>query len=595
MREFSVPALVEIRPDEALTDLVRDNARDHGDEIAFDRRTATGWEQVTHAQFETEVREVARGLVALGVAPGDRVGLMCRTRYEWTLLDFALWTAGAVVVPIYETSSPEQILWMLTDSGARFCFVETPQHVKAVESVRPGLPAVAQVLRVDDLDRVREAGRTVPEAELDRIRAGITSDSLATLIYTSGTTGRPKGCELTHANFLFDAKNVITGMREVFCVPGASTLLFLPLAHVFARIIEVACVYARVRIAHTPSTARLMLDLEALKPSFLLAVPRVFERVFNASRQKAEEAGKVRIFDAAADAAIAYSEAMDRGGPGVLQRVKHAVFDRLVYAKLRTALGGRVTYAISGGAPLGERLGHFFRGIGVTVLEGYGLTETTAGTCINRPETLRVGTVGQPLPGVAVRIEEDGEVLIKGGNVFGGYWNDAASTAAVLDEDGWFRTGDLGSLDDGGFLRITGRKKELIVTAGGKNVAPAVLEDRLRAHPLVGQCVVVGDARPYITALVTIDPEAFDYWKRTRDFDEATTVADLVEDDLLRREIKDGIDDANLAVSKAEGIKRFTILPTDLTIESGHLTPKLSVRRAAVIEDFADEIEKLYH
>ena len=598
MREFSVPALVEIGPTECLVDLVRDNARDRGAAVAFDRRTEDGgWEQVTHAEFAADVRAVARGLVAHGVRPGDRVGLLSRTRYEWTLLDFALWTAGAVVVPIYETSSSEQILWILDDSGARSCFLETPLHEKAFAAVRADLPDVERVWRIDEgaVDELRAAGADVPDARLDEIRAGLTASTLATVIYTSGTTGRPKGCALTHGNFLFDAKNVMTSMQEVFGVPGASTLLFLPLAHVFARIIEVACVYAGVRIAHTPSTARLMTDLEQVRPSFLLAVPRVFERVYNGARQKAEEAGRVRGFDSAASTAVAYSEALDRGGPGLVLRAQHALFERLVYARLRAALGGRVDYAISGGAPLGERLGHFFRGIGVTVLEGYGLTETTAGSCINRPGALRVGTVGQPLPGVGVRIEDDGEVLIRGGHIFEGYWGDDAATAEVLDPvEGWFRTGDLGALDDDGFLRITGRKKEIIVTAGGKNVAPAVLEDRIRANPLVGQCVVVGDAKPYIACLVTLDPEAFAYWKSTHGRPAEATVADLREDDDLRRDIRTAIDEANRAVSKAEGIKRFAILPVDLTVDNDYLTPKLSVKRTRVLADFADEVEALY-
>jgi long-chain acyl-CoA synthetase len=599
VREFANPALVTVDPSDTLGALVRRNAAERPDAVCFDRPDSTGGRRpVTSAEFLAEVEAVARGLHANGIRPGDRVGLMSRTRYEWTLLDFALWTAGAVVVPIYETSSSEQVLWILADSGATACFVETPLHQKTLDSVRPGLPGLTQVWNIGEggVDDLVATGTALPASTLDEVRSQIDASSLATIIYTSGTTGRPKGCKLTHSNFLFDTYNVIEGMRDVFCVPGASTLLFLPLAHVFARIIEVACVHAGVRVSHTPSTARLLKDLETVQPTFLLAVPRVFERVFNASRQKAEDAGtaKLRIFDATADTAVAYSRSLDTGGPGIALRARHALFDRLVYGKLRAALGGRVDYAVSGGAALGERLGHFFRGVGVVVLEGYGLTETTAGSCINRPEVLRIGTVGQPVPGCAVRVEDDGEILLRGGHIFEGYWNDDAATAEVLDTDGWFRTGDMGTLDHDGFLRITGRKKELIVTAGGKNVAPAVLEDRLRAHPLVSQCVVVGDGRAYISALVTIDPETFETWKMGRGKPADADIASLVEDTELRRAVHDAIEEANHAVSRAEAIRRFTILPFDFTEENGYLTPSLKVRRNAVLANLSDEVGALY-
>jgi long-chain acyl-CoA synthetase len=599
VREFANPATVQVDASDTLADLVRRNARERPDHVAFDRPDGRrGWLPVTSAEFLAEVEALARGMHARGIRPGDRVGLMSRTRYEWTLIDFALWTAGAVVVPIYETSSSEQVLWILADSGASACFVETPLHRKTLDSVLPGLPALAHVWDIGEgvVDELVASGREIPEDVLDDARAHVTADSLATIIYTSGTTGRPKGCKLTHRNFLSDTYNIIDNMQDVFCVPGASTLLFLPLAHVFARIIEVACVYAGVRVAHTPSTARLLKDLEVVQPTFLLAVPRVFERVYNASRQKAEEAGgaKLRIFDAAAATAQAYSRALDEAGPGPVLRVKHRLFDRLVYGRLRAALGGRVSYAVSGGAALGERLGHFFRGVGVVVLEGYGLTETTAGSCINRPDAIRVGTVGQPVPGCAVRVEDDGEVLIKGDHVFEGYWNDDKATAEALDRDGWFRTGDMGSLDADGFLRITGRKKELIVTAGGKNVSPAVIEDRLRAHPLVSQCVVVGDARPYISALVTIDPEAFETWKLGRGKPAEADIASLVDDPELRRSVHEAIEEANHAVSRAEAVRRFVILPFDLTEENGYLTPSLKVRRNVVLHDLADTVDGLY-
>ncbi|WP_040336746.1 AMP-dependent synthetase/ligase [Candidatus Blastococcus massiliensis] len=595
MREFSVPVTTEVRPDAALTDMLALNVAEHGDETGLRRRVNGQWRDVTWKQFGEEVRGVAKGLIASGVAAGDRVALQAKTRYEWTVFDFAIWTAGAVVVPIYETSSADQVAWILSDSGATAIVVESPEHATAVESVRGQAPDLTSVHVIDDdaVGTLTQAGKDVPDSELEARRATLDADSLATLIYTSGTTGRPKGCELTHGNFLFEIENGITLLDRFMSVQG-SLLLFIPLAHVLARVLQVGAVYNRTVIGHTPDVSNLLDDLGEFKPTFVLAVPRVFEKVYNSARGKAEADGKAKIFDKAAQVAIDWSRAQDTGGPGMGLRAQRALFDKLVYGKLRAALGGRCLGAISGGAPLGERLGHFFRGIGVTVFEGYGLTETTAAASVNHDEALRIGTVGQPLPGVTFRIADDGEVLIKGGIVMRGYWNNEDATKEAIDSEGFFHTGDLGELDSDGFLKITGRKKEILVTAGGKNVAPAVLEDRLRAHRLVSQCIVVGDQRPFIAALITLDEEALPQWLESKGKPADQTIEQVREDADLKAEIDAAVKDANKAVSQAEAIKKFQILGTDFTEDNGMLTPSLKLKRNVVMKEFGDEVEALY-
>ena len=594
MHEFAAPSLVEEATSGNLTDLVVRNAADAPDSVAFRRRVQGRWQDVTWRQFADDVRAAAKGLVGAGVQPGDRIGLMSKTRYEWTLLDFAIWTAGAVTVPIYETSSAEQVAWILGDSGANGVIVETPAHAATVDEVRGDLGSLKHVWQIDGggLDELVAGGKEVSDEDLEARRTSAGPDDVATIIYTSGTTGRPKGCELTHRNFGALADNSVARLNDVVEAEGASTLLFLPLAHVFARFIQVLCVASKAQMGHTADVKNLLDDFAEFKPTFILSVPRVFEKVYNSAEQKAAAGGKGKIFGQAADVAIAWSRAQDDGGPGLLLRAKHGLFDRLVYSKLRAALGGQVRYAVSGGAPLGERLGHFFRGIGVVILEGYGLTETTAPSTVNTPEQVKIGTVGPPLPGVTIRVADDGEILIKGPHIFKAYWqNDSATAEARTDE--WFHTGDIGELDEDGYLRITGRKKELLVTAGGKNVAPAVLEDRLRAHPLVSQCIVVGDQKPFIGCLITLDPEMLPTWLSNNGKPEMS-VEDAAQDEDVLAEIQRAVDDANKAVSKAESIRKFRLLGTDFTEESGHLTPSLKLKRNVVMKDFGDEVEALY-
>ena len=594
VRDKVVAPVVAPTTEGNLAQTVVVNAQEVPDKVLFATRSGAGWQDVTAAQFADDVARLAKGLIAAGVDVGDRVALMSRTRYEWTLADYAIWTAGAVTVPIYETSSPDQVAWILEDSGAVAVVVETAMHAGAVASVRDRLPGLRDVWQIESgaLDELNRVGTDVSDDTLDARRASTDRGSLATIIYTSGTTGRPKGCELTHGNFKDLAENTCESLASVVRADGAATLLFLPLAHVFARFIQVLCVEATARMGHSSDIRTLLDDFASFQPTFILAVPRVFEKIYNSSEQKAAGDGKGRIFAAAAATATAWSESLDSGGPGLILKGKHALFDRLVYSKLRAAMGGRIQYAVSGGAPLGTRLGHFYRGIGVVVLEGYGLTETTAPSTVNVPEKVKIGTVGTPLPGVGIRIADDGEILIQGVNVFTRYRNnDAASSEAI--QDGWFHTGDIGELDDDGYLKITGRKKEILVTAGGKNVAPAVLEDRLRAHPLVSQCIVVGDQKPFIAALVTLDAEMLPAWAKNNGLP-ALTVEQARTNDAVLAELQKAVDDANTAVSKAESIRKFTVLPGDFTEENGYLTPSLKLKRNVVMKDFHDDVEALY-
>ena len=599
------PTVVAFEPGETLADLVVAAASRAPERPLFSRAVGGEWVDVTAAAWRDDVFDVAKGLMESGIQPGDRVALMSRTRYEWTLLDFAIWSVGAVTVPIYETSSAEQVEWILSDSGAVAVVVETSTHAGLIDLARGSTPDLEHTWVIDDDDVVSlmQVGAQLTDSEVRQRAAGVTPDSLATLIYTSGTTGRPKGVELTHHNLLFDARSAVTALDALFSLADGSTLLFLPLAHVFARAIQVACVDAGIRLGHCTDVKDLPAQLQSFAPTFVLSVPRVFEKVYNSARHKAITEGKGRIFDAAATTAISFSQAQQAGHVPWSLRTRHAVFDRLVYGKLRAALGGQVDWAVSGGAALGSRLGHFFCGAGITILEGYGLTETSAAATVNTPDHVRIGTVGRPLPGTTIRIAGDGEVLIRGPQVMVGYWHNPEATTSALTADGWFRSGDLGEFDEDGYLSITGRKKEIIVTAGGKNVAPAVLEDRLRGHWLISQAMVVGDARPYIAALITLDPEALPRWaQRARqstkadaaDAAKAVDMRILCEDPDLLAEIQTAVDDANRAVSHAEAIKRFRVLAVDFTEDDGQLTPTMKLRRNVVLAEFAADVEALY-
>lgn len=597
MPESTSPTLVPADPAASICTLLADRlARDPQDVFA-ERQTALGgsWRPVTVAAFVAEVRAVAKGLVAAGVEPGDRVAIMSRTRYEWTLVDFAVWTAGGVGVPVYETSSAEQVRWIASDAGVRLAVVETAAHAAVVAQVRDDLPGLTDVLVLDEdaVGTLVARGADVTDAEIDRRSLLARGSDLATIIYTSGTTGRPKGVELTHGNFVELARNGAVGLAEVVSKPTSRTLLFMPLAHVFARFIEVLCVESGAVLGHAPDTRNLLPDLASFQPTYLLAVPRVFEKVYNSAEQKAGAGAKLRIFRWAAKVAIAYSRALDTpGGPSAALRAQKRAAEALVHRKLRAALGGRAEFAVSGGAPLGERLGHFYRGIGVHVLEGYGLTETTAPTAVNRPGLTKIGTVGPAMPGTSLRVDDDGEIWVAGPHVFRGYRHLPEETASSL-VDGWFRTGDVGTLDEDGYLRITGRSKEIIVTAGGKNVAPALLEDRLRGHPLVSQVVVVGDQRPFIGALVTLDADMLPGWLTMHGLPPMDVTAAASHPQVLEA-LDRAVERANEAVSRAESIRKISVLTTDFTEANGYLTPSLKVKRAAVLRDFAPQVDALY-
>ncbi|WP_447913072.1 AMP-dependent synthetase/ligase [Microbacterium phyllosphaerae] len=597
MVQFEVPAVVPADPDANIADLLAKRVEATPDRPLFAVPDGEGWRDISAADFQTAVIALAKGFVAAGIQPGEKVGFLARTTYEWTLVDFALFYAGAVMVPIYETSSPSQIQWILEDSGAIAVMVESPEHFARLDEVRGDLPLLREVwqLHLGAIDALTAQGASVPDAEIERLRNIAVGSDIATLIYTSGSTGRPKGCVLTHSNFVELSRNSAKALDAVVQTPGSSTLLFITTAHVFARFISILNIHAGVRTGHQPDTRQLLPALGSFKPTFLLAVPRVFEKVYNSAEQKAEAGGKGKIFRAAADVAIQHSKLVEEGKSIPFgTRLKFALFNKLVYSKLREAMGGRIVYAVSGSAPLGARLGHFFHSLGVVILEGYGLTETTAPATVNLADKSKIGTVGPALPGVGVRLADDGEIEVRGINVFKEYWNNPEATAEAFSEGGWFHTGDIGSFDSEGFLTITGRKKEIIVTAGGKNVAPAALEDPIRANPIIGQVVVVGDQRPFISALVTLDSEMLPTWLANAGLDKDMSLAVAAKNDAVRAEIQKAVDAANARVSRAESIRKFTILDSEWTEASGHLTPKLSIKRNVIMNDFADEIAAIY-
>ena len=597
MREYSVPASFAVGEHDNIVSSVFSHERENPDHVIFQRLVDGAWTDVTCKQATSQIRSAALGLIAQGVNAGDRVAILSATRYEWVVLDYAILAVGAVTVPIYETSSPEQVRWVLEDSGAVLAFAETDAHAQLIKELLDELPALRRVEHIEStgpsaLERLAEAGAAVDPGQLDERLAAIRSVDPATLIYTSGTTGRPKGCQLTHSNLVYETRSASDSFPSLLR-KGERLLVFLPLAHVLARALSMTAFANGVTIGYTSDIKNLVAMFGEFKPTVIVSVPRVFEKVYNTAELNAQDSGKGPIFARAVQTAIEWSKAQDTGGPSLLLRAKHALFDRLVYGKLRAATGGNCRASISGGAPLGTRLGHFYRGIGLTIYEGYGLTETSAAITANRIGELKIGTVGKLLPGNSMAVAADGELLVRGGVVFGGYWRNEKATAEAI-VDGWFHTGDLGAIDDDGFLSIVGRKKEIIVTAGGKNVAPAVLEDQLRAHPLIGQAMAVGDAKPFIAALIAIDPEAFDVWKQHHGKNSTASVEDLAGDPDLVSEIDLAVKNANQAVSKAEAIRKFRILPVDFTVLTGELTPTLKVKRKVVADKFAAEIEELY-
>jgi len=595
VKEFVVPAVVTADPDANASDLLVDRVALTPEGALFSLPTADGgWSDVTAREFHEQVVALAKGFVAAGVEPGDKIGFMCKVRYEWTLVDFAAWFAGAVLVPIYETSSPSQIQYILENSEAHHIIVETAEHFARYDEIAGDIDGIGHVwqMHVGDLEKLAGSGSGVSDDDLEARRTTAKGSDVATLIYTSGSTGTPKGVVLTHSNFVELSRNAAVAMKEVLA-PGASTLLFITTAHIFARFISILAVHGGARVGHQADTKQLLPALGSFKPTFLLAVPRVFEKVYNSAEQKAEAGGKGKIFRKAADVAVAHSQALDAGSVPLGLKLQFALFDRLVYSKLRAAMGGNVVYAVSGSAPLGLRLAHFFRSLGIKILEGYGLTETTAPATVNLVDRFKIGTTGPALPGVGVKIEDDGEILVKGVNVFGGYWKNPEATAEVMDGE-WFRTGDIGTLDDDGYVTITGRKKEILVTAGGKNVAPAALEDPIRANPIVGQVVVVGDQKPFISALVTLDSEMLPTWLSNNDEDSSMSLADAAQHPKVIAEVQRAVDAANSRVSRAESVRKFTILATEFSEASGHLTPKMSIKRHVITADFADVIEGMY-
>ena len=596
MTFYDVPPLLVTDSSQNATDLLLDRLQKSPEHPLFSRQRPDGtWFNVSTREFYEDVVALAKGLLAAGIKSGQAIGILSRTRYEWSVIDFAIWFAGGVSVPIYESSAASQIEWIMSDSDSVAMFIENDEHLERLNQVRPNLGKLKKVWRIDSADYgdLMRAGEKISDADLEKARSQAELADLATIIYTSGTTGNPKGCELTHRGFVDHCRNASAELPELANDKQAS-LLFLPMAHVFARFVSVICVHSGIRVGHLGDSRQVGAVLPVFKPTFLLAVPRVFEKVYNAAELKAEAGGKGKIFRAAAETAVAYSRALDTdSGPSIGLKVKYRIFDRLVYSKLRAAIGGHVKYAISGGAPLGERLGHFFRGIGLIVLEGYGLTETAAAAVIGRVSWQKIGKVGRALPGTGIKIADDGEIWLRGINVMRGYWRNESATREAF-QDGWFRTGDLGELDEDGFLTVTGRKKEMLITAGGKNVAPAPLEDPLRSHPLIGQVVVIGDAKPFIAALISLDPEMLPVWGSNNGITEKLTLTEAAKHPGIRAEIQSAINKVNANFSRAEQIREFAVIEQELTEASGHLTPSLKIKRARVLADFADKVDSIY-
>ena len=596
MKINEIPLVVVSDPKTNITDLFIDRVNKDPKLALMSKQVEPGvWVDVTAAEYLAEVRALAKGFIASGIEPGQRVGIMSHTRYEWALCDFALWFAGAVSVPIYESSAPSQIEWILGDSGAIAGIFEDEELLSLFKTVKKSLPEVKKTWTFDksDLNDLVDLGTKISDEVLEARRTSAGLQDLATIIYTSGTTGQPKGCELLHQGFVDLSRNAQAVLPEVVC-PGGSTILFLPMAHVFARFVSVLCIAGGVQVGHQPDAKSVAPAMQSFHPTFLLAVPRVFEKVYNSAEQRAEAGGKGKIFHAAAETAIAWSMALDtKKGPSFGLNLKHKVFDALVYKKLRAAMGGRVKYAISGGGPLGARLGHFYRAIGLIVLEGYGLTETTAPVTIGRPNNVKIGKVGFPLPGCGVKIADDGEIWLRGTNVLKSYWNNKQATKSTFEGD-WFKTGDIGALDEDGFLAITGRKKELIITAGGKNVAPALLEDPLRANPLISQAVVIGDAKPFVSVLISIDEEMLPIWLENSGIKDKLSVGQAISNPVVLAEVSKAIEGVNSQFSTAESIRKFALLPQDLTEKSGHLTPSLKIKRSVVVDDYSQLIDDIY-
>ena len=593
MIETYLPALAPHPTTGNIANMITDRVAKEPHRVLLSRPVGDGWQKVTSVELDQEIRSVAKGLIAHGVQRGDRLAIMAKTRYEWTILDFAIIYCGGITVPIYETSSAEQVKWILSDSGSVLLVVETPTLANLARSVLPDTCREILVITEDAIPSLISAGREIPDSSVDERISALGPEDIMTLIYTSGTTGNPKGVTLTHGNFISECSNVVLYARDEFLKPGGSTLLFLPVAHVFGRMIQFGAIYAGLHLAHCGDINRLPKDLGTFKPTLVLAVPRIFEKIYNGAENKAQETGKLKIFKKAVETAVLYSEGIDSGTISFQLRSLHLIFDRLVYSKIRAGLGGRVDAAISGGAPLSPRLGHFFRGAGINILEGYGLTETTAAVSLNVRSAQKIGSVGRPIPGTRIKIAEDGEVLLKGPVVMRGYWNNQEATNECMTEDGFFKSGDLGQIDKDGYLSIVGRKKEIIVTSGGKNVAPELLEDRLRAHPLISQCMVVGDNKPFIAALITLDPDSIKFWALNNK-KAGASIADLTQDSALIDVIQSAVDQANKVVSRPESIRKFKILAQDFTIADGQLTAKLSVKRHVVNQQYAQEIADLF-
>lgn len=590
-----------------LADSLRETALNTPDLPQLARRAedrSGGWIQVTAAELWAEVVDVARGFVRSGIRPGDRVAIMARTRYEWTVLSYALWSVGAEVVPVYPTSSHEQVAWILQDAHCVGVVVEDEQGIMTVGSACAALPFLRHVWQLDAgaVAQLVERGRAIPATAVDSLRRIVLADSTAVIAYTSGTTGQPKGCALTHRSLASPCDTLLEGWRQTAAPPDTqpAVLAFLPFSHAYGLMVQGICLRGGLLMGHEPDLREETLSeaMLSFRPTYLYAVPSVFERIYKNFVRASQRAGRGVLFERAVRTARDFALAEEKQrlgtgpGPGFDLRLQHSLYEKTVYKRLRAALGGRVCGAVSGGSPLNRELALFFAGIGIFVHDGYGLTETSGGITAQPVGREKFGTVGRPLPGTEIQVSDDGEILVWGPSVFQGYINDSAATAASF-RNGWLATGDLGRVDSEGYLTITGRKKDIIITSGGKSVAPAALEERLRVHPLIHQAAVVGDNRPCVGALITLDPEFVTHWRAARAKGE-TPARDAREENELREEVRRAVAAANSTVSRSESIRVFRVLPEPFDLSNGLLTPSLKLRRDAIAQRYAAEIEAMY-
>ena len=598
IKEYTRPLEQGIDSDKNIFSVLEERVERTPDDNLVEYKNVQGeWVAFTATEFKNKVVALAKGLIARGVMPGDSVSIIAHTCWQWTALDVAIMSIGALTVPVYETNSPAQVKMIFNDANVKMAFAEDDFQRDKIESVRDQCPDLGDVyvIGLGAIDTIIEYGRAVSDAEFLEREQAVKGSNLATIVYTSGSTGTPKGVELTHANFVFITYSGVNSMPDIAMKPNRRLLLFLPLAHVFARYMQFFCFAGNVSLGLSGNLKTILADFKAFKPTFILAVPRIFEKIYNAASQKAGAGFKGRVFADATQTAYDWSHAQQSGGSIPLAlNAKHALYNKLVYSSIMEVFGGHVEYAVSGGAPLDSSIAHFFNGVGLPLLEGYGMTETCAPSSVNPTEGYKIGTIGLPLQGVTMGVDEEGELCIKSPAVCAGYHNNPDVTKQQI-VDGWLHTGDLGSIDDDGFVSIVGRKKDLIITAGGKNVSPCEMEASIMTSPVVSQCVMIGDRKPFIAAIISLDLAETNLWLESKGAEQVADLDEASKNPIVRAEVERAVNKANELASRAESIRKFEIVPDEFTEENGLVTPSMKARRQAVVEHYRTLIDKVIY